>query len=320
VEVFDPDRDHLPGEPGPDGLGNVIYEIARGRLLRPVYQPIVDLRSGRVVGFEGLVRPDPDGPIPDSERLFGTAAATGRTVELDLASFETVAAGARDIGPDHVISINLSAKTLEVRDFDSGWLLNTLVRHGISPARVIVELTERDPIVDLERLKNNVRHLAEYGLRLAADDVGAGSAGLRLLAEVPFDVVKIDLSLVQSGDQHAASWEVLRSIRDFAWRQQTVVIGEGVETPEQLKALQRLAIPIGQGYLLGRPQARPDTRPRDLTRLALEPRAVPTGAPHADDQMRERLAPPELVIEQPAPRPTPRQLGSLPTSQLGATT
>jgi diguanylate cyclase (GGDEF)-like protein len=316
VEIFDPERDHVPEEQGTSGLGNAVYEIARDRLFKPVYQPIVDLRSGRVVGFEGLVRPDPDGPIPDSGRLFEAAAATGRTVELDLACFETVTAGARDIGSDHIISINLSAKTLEVKDFDSSWLLNTLVRNGISPSRVIVELTERDPIVDVKRLQNNVRHLGEYGLRLAADDVGAGSAGLRMLAEIPFDIVKIDLGLVRAGAQQAASWEVLRSIRDLAWRQRSVVIGEGVETPQQLKALQELEIRIGQGYLLGRPESEPDTRPRDLARLALAASADPVAPPPDRDEGAEPPVPPELVIDQLGPRPIPVQLQSLPASQL----
>ena len=268
VETFDPDRDQLPDDPGPDGVSNAVFEVARGRIFSPVFQPIVDLRTGAILGFEGLVRPDPEGPFPDADRLFTAAAATGRSVELDLACFEVVAAGARGISGDHIISFNLSSKTLEVKDFDSGWLLNTLVRFGISPSRVIVELTERDPIADVKRLQRNVRHLGEYGLRLAADDVGAGNSGLRLLSEVPFDIVKIDLSLVQDGAQHAASWAVLRSLRDLAWRQDAVVIGEGVETPEQLRALRQLDIPIGQGYLLGRPNAQPDASPLDLANHA----------------------------------------------------
>ena len=315
VEIFDPERDRVPDVQGPEGLGNAVYEIAKGRMFNPVYQPIVDLRTGAVLGFEGLVRPDPEGPIKEAERLFSAAAATGRTVELDLASFETVVAGAKKIDSDHIISINLSAKTLEVKDFDAGWLLNTLMRYGISPARVIVELTERDPVVDVKRLQNNVRHLGEYGLRLAADDVGAGSAGLRMLAEIPFDIVKIDLGLVQSGAQQSASWEVLRSLRDFAWRQKCVVIGEGVETPEQLRALQQLAIPVAQGYLLGRPEPQPDVRPRELVKLVPDPQSGVMAPPRSHEDAPDLPPVPELSPEQPAPRPGPLQLQTLPASQ-----
>ncbi len=90
-------------------------------------------------------------------------------------------------------------------------------------------------------------------MRLAADDVGAGNAGLRLLSQVRFDIVKIDLSLVQDGAQHDSSRAVVRSLMDLAVRQGAVAIAEGLETAEQLRSLRELGITTGQGYLLGRP-------------------------------------------------------------------
>ena len=277
VELFDPERDQVAGDSGPDGLDNAIHEVIRLRALSPVFQPIVDLRTRTILGFEGLIRPAAQNPFPDPYRLFAAAAATGRTVELDLAALEVVAAGASAISTDRIVSINLSSKTLEVKDFDSNWLLSSLRRNGIAPERVIVELTERDPISDLKRLKRNVMHLSEYGVRLAADDVGAGNAGLRLLTELPFDIVKIDLSLVQEAARNTATWAVLRSLRDFAWRQHAMVIGEGVETPEQVEALCQLDIDIGQGFLLGRPQVLSMLEPRDRASL----KASHVGPDHA---------------------------------------
>ena len=151
------------------------------------------------------------------------------------------------------MSINLSPRTLEVPDFSPSWLLETLARNGITPGRVIVELTERDDISDIDRLRRNVALLQHAGIRLAADDVGAGNAGLRLLSQVRFDIVKIDLSLVQEGAQRDSSRAVLRSLLDLAGRQGAVAIAEGVETAEQLRMLRELQISTGQGYLLGRP-------------------------------------------------------------------
>lgn len=252
VEVFEPERDQLP-----DNLVDVariaVQEVITGRLLSPVFQPIVDLRTGRVLGFEGLIRPDPRGPLPDTTQLFAAAAAAGRTVELDVACIEQVLGAARAIGPDRLLTLNLSPRTLEVRDFDAGWLLQGLYRNGISPGRVIVELTERDEIDDLARLRQTFRHLREYGLRLAADDVGAGNAGLRLLSQVQFDIVKLDLSLVQDGVRRMGARSVLQSLRDLALDQHAHVVAEGVETAAQLHVLRDLQIGAGQGYLLGRP-------------------------------------------------------------------
>ena len=188
-----------------------------------------------MLGFEGLIRPAPSTPFSNPGQLFEAAAAAGRLVELDLACFEVVAAGATDIDANQVVTINLSPRTLEVQDFTASWLLQVLARHRLSPGRVIVELTEREAITDLERLRRNVAGLQHAGVRIAADDVGAGNAGLRLLSQVRFDIVKIDLSLVQEGTQHDSSRNVLRSLKDLADRQGAVAIAEGLETAEQLR-------------------------------------------------------------------------------------
>jgi len=253
VAVYDADRDQAPDASADQGAIAAIRDVIRARALTPVYQPIVDLRDGRVLGFEGLIRPAPSTPFSNPGQLFEAAAAAGRLVELDLACFEVVAAGTTDIDANQVVTINLSPRTLEVQDFTASSLLQILARYRLSPGRVIVELTEREAITDLDRLRRNVASLQHAGVRIAADDVGAGNAGLRLLSQVRFDIVKIDLSLVQEGTQHDSSRNVLRSLKDLADRQGAVAIAEGLETAEQLRALRELGIATGQGYLLGRP-------------------------------------------------------------------
>jgi diguanylate cyclase (GGDEF)-like protein len=288
VEVFDAQRDRLAEEVDEvsgiaDGAsGSAVVEVILGRLLRPVFQPIVDLRSGRILGFEGLIRPDPEGPLPDTARLFAAAAASGRTVELDLACIEAVVQGARAIGPDRLLTLNLSPRTLEARDFDAAWLLQGLVRNGISPGRVIIELTERDEVDDIGRLRQTFAALQQYGLRLAADDVGAGNAGLRLLSQVQFDIVKIDLTLVHDGVRRTGARAVLQSLRDLALSQDARIVAEGVETAEQLHVIRELQIGAGQGFLLGRPEvsvAKTFVDLRQLERgLLLPPAELPASA------------------------------------------
>ena len=268
VAVFDADRDLVPEEAHGEGSATAVRDIVRARNLKPVYQPIVDLRDGSVLGFEGLIRPGESSPFSNPGQLFAAAAATGRTTELDLACFEVVAAGAAQIDPQQVVTINLSPQTLELEDFTASWLLEILSRYGISPGRVIVELTEREAITDLDRLRRNVASLQRAGVRLAADDVGAGNAGLRLLSQVRFDIMKIDLSLVQDGAQHDSSRAVVRSLMDLAARQGAVAIAEGLETAEQLRSLRELGITTGQGYLLGRPSPNLGLASVDIEALA----------------------------------------------------
>jgi EAL domain-containing protein (putative c-di-GMP-specific phosphodiesterase class I) len=154
---------------------------------------------------------------------------------------------------------------------------------------VVLELTEREAIRDPERLRVALRGVQMAGVRVAADDVGAGNAGLRLLSQFRFDIVKIDLSLVQRGGDDKTH-SVLRSIVEMADRLGATTVAEGVETSAQLRTARRLGITSGQGYLLGRPG--PD---RDLPWVdigALEQRddvGIPVTAdlaPHTIDPVR----------------------------------
>ena len=181
------------------GLVPHIQDVARRMALRPVYQPIFSLVTGRPIGFEGLVRPDAESSFRDAESLFTAAEVTGRTVELDMACLEAVAAGVGEIGDGPYLSFNISPRTLETDQFKAVDLVVLFRRHGIEPRRVVLELTERETVGDIGRLRENVAACRAAGFRLAADDVGAGNAGLRLLGQIRFDIVKIHLGLVQVG-------------------------------------------------------------------------------------------------------------------------
>ena len=165
------------------------------------------------------------------------------------------------------LTVNLSPRTLEIDDFSIHALLQMIVRHGLDPRHIVLELTERDAVEDVARVRRAADACRVAGIRLAADDIGAGNAGLRLLSQLKFDIVKIDLSLVQGGAVHDASLEVLRTLRDLADRWGALVVAEGIETPAQLAVVRSLGIGAGQGYLLGRPTDRPSTEPIDLDGL-----------------------------------------------------
>ncbi|HYM83131.1 MAG TPA: EAL domain-containing protein, partial [Candidatus Dormibacteraeota bacterium] len=221
-----------------------VVEVIRSGGLHPVYQPMVDLASGRVVAFEGLIRLPPDTPFTDPGHLFRAAEATGRTFDLDFACIATVLSGAATLGKELALSINISPRTLEAPEFVPDRLVARLAAAGFEPDRVIVEVTERDQIEDIERIRNVLGRLQAFGIRTAADDVGAGNAGLRLLSQIHFDIVKLDLSLVQEGARRETSLAVIRSLADLAARWGAMVVAEGVETPAQLHLLRSIGVPL----------------------------------------------------------------------------
>jgi EAL domain-containing protein (putative c-di-GMP-specific phosphodiesterase class I) len=210
--------------------------------------------------------------------MFEAAEVTGRTAELDIACLNTVMETAARLRLPGSLAVNLSPRTLEMDDFSIHALLRLIVRHGLDPRRIVVELTEREAVEDIARLRRAVESCRAAGIRLAADDVGAGNAGLRLLSQLKFDIVKIDLSLVQGGALHSASLEVVRTLHDLADRWGALVVAEGIETPAQLDIVRSIQINAGQGYLLGRPTDRPSSEPLDLDKLS-----------RSDDWLIERL-------------------------------
>jgi EAL domain-containing protein (putative c-di-GMP-specific phosphodiesterase class I) len=166
-------------------------------------------------------------------------------------------AGARAMPVEQLLTLNVSPRTVEAPHFSAEGLLVILARYGIAPERVVIELTEREQVEDIARLQANLSAVQRAGMRIAADDVGAGNAGLRLLSQLRFDIVKIDLSLVQEGSERDSSRAVLRSLRDLASRWGASVIAEGIETVSQLRTVRELGLSAGQGYLLGRPVSDP---------------------------------------------------------------
>ena len=147
-----------------------------------------------------------------------------------------------------------------------------LVRQrGFDPSRIVLELTEREAVEDLGRLRDAIALLRRHGMRIAADDVGAGNAGLRLLRELDFDIMKIDLSLVQAGGRDDSSEAVLRALRELAQRRNQTTIAEGVETPDQLLTVIEMGFDAAQGYLLHRPGPALRAESIDLARVVFPP-------------------------------------------------
>jgi diguanylate cyclase (GGDEF)-like protein len=320
VTIYDPEKDHGHVDEGMRAeLSSAITAVIESGTLRPVYQPIVEMQTGRVLGYEGLVRVPRESTFAHAGALFDAAEVAGRVHDLDRAALEVVLRGAHDIDESMSLSLNVSPRTLEANEFNATAFLSILRRHGVRPGRVIMELTERESVRDPERLRAALIGVQDAGVRVAADDVGAGNAGLRLLSQFRFDVVKIDLSLVQrAGEDKTAS--VLRSLVDMANRLGAMTIAEGVETSAQLRTIRRLGITAGQGYLLGRPSAERDLSWVDLIALEqredvpvpirpepVEPVAPVAPAPPSDrrDPLNLGWAPNPFLEPDPSPKPNP---------------
>jgi EAL domain-containing protein (putative c-di-GMP-specific phosphodiesterase class I)/CheY-like chemotaxis protein len=222
-------------------------------VLRMVFQPIVALASGQVVGLEALARFHTL-PQRSPEKWFADAARAGLLTDLEVAAASLALAVLDRLPKDMYLSVNASPETLR-----SPRLLELL--EGIAGDRIVLEMTEQSPVADYEEILTCLRPFRDMGVRLAIDDVGAGFASLRHVVLLTPDFMKIDRTLVAGVDSDLVRRTLIGGLMSFANEVGMGVIAEGVETESELETLRMLGVPNGQGFHLGRPESIPELHP-----------------------------------------------------------
>ncbi len=230
-------------------LRHGVEEVLAHQRFHPVFQPIVDLPSGEVRGYEALTRFD-DGRPPDEH--FAEAAAAHLSAEIERACVERALAEASTLPASTLVTLNLSPLTLLAPA-----TLDLLEGAGRA---IGIELTEHSAISDYGALRLALDRLAD--VRLLVDDAGAGYASLRHILELHPDVVKLDISLVRGIDHDEAKQALVAGMRRFADRTRMQLLAEGVETEAESAACRELGVDLAQGYHFGRPQAIAALAPR----------------------------------------------------------
>ena len=233
--------------------------IDRGEL-RTYYQPKIDLRSGRIVGVEALLRWEhPERGVLDPAEFIDLAEDTGLIVDIGAwvlgETFRQVMHWEETIDPvDGLFAcVNLSGKQLTDPDLVAH-LTATLRETGIDPSHVDLEMTESVLIKDVEACQKTLRELKELGVLIVIDDFGTGYSSLSYLQQFPVDLLKIDRSFVTNMDAREGDYAIVQAVISLAHALDLQVIAEGVETPAQLAELRSLGCDFAQGYLMARPQ------------------------------------------------------------------
>jgi diguanylate cyclase (GGDEF)-like protein/PAS domain S-box-containing protein len=230
-----------------------IEDILAHRNLNILYQPIVRLGQGTVIGHEALARPPGFGPSESVEDLFAEAHRTGRIRDIDwLCRRLAVANVPWPVAEDWALFLNVSAVPLldPVHDVDQMLLL--LEASGARAHQVVLEITEREIISDLRRVREVLAAYREHGFRFALDDVGEGHSTLELLAAARPEFIKIARSLTMTAS-HSSSRAAIRAAIAFAQVSGAAVIGEGIENEFAARQMAALGVGLGQGMWLGRP-------------------------------------------------------------------
>jgi EAL domain-containing protein (putative c-di-GMP-specific phosphodiesterase class I)/GGDEF domain-containing protein len=221
--------------------------------LRLVYQPVHQMRTGELTGFEALMRMEDKelGPIPPSE-FIPAAEQAGLITAIGSWALEEACRTAALWPPHLVVAVNLSPA-----QFHSGAIIQTirqvLERHGLPAYRLEVEITEGTLMKDSEIVLGQLRILREMGVGVALDDFGTGYSSLSYLWKFPFSKLKIDRSFVAALEESASAKGILRSIVKLGHGLGMAVTAEGIESQRQLASLRELGCDLAQGYFLGKP-------------------------------------------------------------------
>lgn len=230
-----------------------LLEIILDHRIYSVYEPIVEVEDKTVFGYEALARGPEGTPLHSPIAMFTTAEEFELVFELDCVCRESGLRGAADFPKDTKLFLNIRPTTIHDPAFKEDRLIETLEKSDLAPSDVVFEISEQESLSSFGAFREMRDYYRNLGFQFALDDMGTGYAGLEELLELEPDYIKIDRSMVSGVDQDPARQDVLAAVLQLADKMGAQVIGEGLNTLEELDMLGRLGIRFGQGWLFGHP-------------------------------------------------------------------
>lgn len=229
----------------------VVNAVNEGRIV-PFFQPIMDLRSNHIIGFEVLSRLTLDGEHIEAGRFIEYAEKAGVIFRLDTMVLEKALRATAEQKFGGYLFVNLSPRALVLADFMQ--TLNRVVAEcGVDPAQVVFEITERDTVKNIVVLEKLVGELKLAGFKLAIDDFGSGFSSFQYLRRFPVDFLKIEGDFIVNILESEKDRAFVHTIRQLAADLNIQVIAEHVESEEVLSELRAMGVEMAQGYYVGRP-------------------------------------------------------------------
>lgn len=253
-------------------------------------QPIVNLSTGEVVGYESLIRGKPSSSWTSPAQLFEEARNRGLEAELEM-QCRTLGLewGHRHLNSEQMLFLNINGDYAHVP-------INT-DKLQLGPTRIALEISESQNILENADYLQQIHRWREEGYLLVLDDYGVGYAGLGLLLTVQPHIAKIDRLLIAGVEHDQMRQSMITHFRELALDQGVSLVAEGIETEAELRTIQKLGIPFGQGFFLGQPQANPVISPRPQVMTSASKKPSKLWALSSDSDLR-RLTPSDQEIFQ----------------------
>jgi EAL domain-containing protein (putative c-di-GMP-specific phosphodiesterase class I)/GGDEF domain-containing protein len=238
------------------------------RRISTVYQPIIDLETRAVMGYEALSR-GPRGELETPDALFQIAYQTELVWKLERVCREKAVRRLSRLKPGQLMFINIEPACI----FDPKLAEPDFIRRFAN--RLVFEITERAAITDFSTFRQGVQLLKRSGFKVALDDVGSAYAGLRVVSEIHPDLVKLDMQLTRGADNDQVKRQLIAAVAKFCADMGVPLIVEGIETQEELHAVRALGIHLAQGFLFGPPVKLPGREQLAFPEAGIPVTAVP---------------------------------------------
>ncbi len=224
---------------------------------RLVYQPKVSLATDRIVGVEALLRwPNPEGGMVPPDEFIPVAETSGVIIEIGEWVFREAcrqAAAWRADYPDVALTVAINVSARQFKAGLAELVQSCLDESGLPGSAICVEMTETTVMGDIQATVDILRRLKEMGIVISIDDFGTGYSSLEYLNRMPIDQVKIDRSFIAGLGMHGEHSAIVASVISLAHAMQRDVVGEGVETADQLERLRSLGCDLAQGFFIAMP-------------------------------------------------------------------
>lgn len=258
IRAYAPDLDHAAGDRR--RLEAELRRAIENGEFELYYQPILDLKVGSFSGFEALIRwRHPERGLVSPAEFIPVAEESGLIVMIGEWALREAFAEAARWPADLRVAVNVS--TIQLRRGNLvGTVMHALAASGLAPARAEIEITESVFLEQSEQSLDALRQLRALGVRIALDDFGTGFSALSYLLAFPFDKLKIDGSFVRALEGSEGAATIVSAVADIGTRLGMSTTAEGIETPDQLRAVHGSGYAEAQGYLISRPMSREAVR------------------------------------------------------------
>ena len=230
------------------------YKVMKTANIKSVFQPIISLTDGTVIGYEALSRGPQNSYMQNPEVLLKVAKECGKLWELEelfrSKALESICNSKLNVK----IFLNINPEIIDSLKFKNSFTKEYLKKYHLDCENIIFEITERDVIKNMNSFKETIEYCKSQNYQIAIDDAGSGHSGLNRICYIKPHYIKLDMELIRGIDKYSTKQAIVRSMYEFSKLTDCNLIAEGIETEDELKTLIDIGVQYGQGYFIQKPE------------------------------------------------------------------